>query len=188
MARSTPSGWHTTTLAALLLHGGVAACKPKTGTEAAREYLAGLGKRYTPKELSETTALVLEDVPVTDEGLARLAEFPRLEILDLARDAITDAGLEHLGKLARLRALGLAGTRITDAGLAGLAGLSSLTALHLAHTGISDAGLTHLHALKQLRKVNLSDTQVTDQGIAALRAALPGIEVVRQPEPAAAPR
>src|SRR6266568_4741126 len=100
---------------------------------AARDYLAGLGQRYTPKELAETTALVLKDLPVTDDGLAhlqrlgklrflslegsrvtdagvaRFLEFPRLDVLDLARDQITDAALEHLGKLTRLRGLGLAG-------------------------------------------------------------------------------
>lgn len=195
-----------------LLVGCALACKGKPEAAEAREYLASLGKRYTPKELADTTALLLKETPVTDEGvahlrtlrrlrflsleatqvtdagLARLAEFPSLEVLDLARDPISDAGLVHIGKLVRLRGLGLAGTKITDAGLSHLAGLGNLTALHLAHTGISDAGLAHLHGLGRLQKINISDSRVTDGGVAALEAARPGIEVVRRTEPLSQPK
>ncbi len=194
-----------------LLTCGLAGCRADPEKEA-RKYLAGMGLKFTPKELANTRALVLKDKPIADEGvthlrglkrlrflslegtkvtdagLAPLVQFPALTILDLARNPITDAGLAHVGKLTRLRGLGLAGTKITDGGLAHLAGLENLTALHLGHTAISDAGLAHLHRLGALEKVNLFDTRVTDAGVAALVAARPGIQVVRHVEELAQPK
>src|SRR6266568_4829908 len=43
---------------------------------AARDYLTGLGERFTPKELADTTMLMLKDKAVTDEGLPTLRASP----------------------------------------------------------------------------------------------------------------
>jgi hypothetical protein len=128
--------------------------------------------------------LYFRDSAVTDVGLARLRDCPRLRVLDMSGMAIsdrglghlaglsleglcldgtpiTDAGLKHLSALP-LHELFLGNTRISDAGLKHLAGLP-LTFLSLTHTGISDAGLRRL-AGTPLRELMLDGTPITDAG------------------------
>ncbi len=103
-----------------------------------------------------------------DAALAQVANFPRLEVLQLEGSAITDAGLAVIRGLRRLERLDLGWTAVTDAGLANLEGLNSLVLLNLNHTNITDAGLAHITGLRNLSHLVLSETSVGDQGMAYL--------------------
>src|ERR1017187_10207282 len=89
-----------------------------------KEILAGVKKlggnfRIDEKAAGKPVVMIdLSNTEATDDDLARLKEFTRLEELLLRRTAITDAGLVHLKGFANLRELDLAKTKITDAGLA----------------------------------------------------------------------
>ena len=109
---------------------------------------------------------------IQDAELAKLAEFPRLQSLNLAWcRQITDAGLAHLAELTELQTLNLTGCEeITDAGLSHLAWLENLQTLNLtACDRITDAGLVCLAKLTNLRTLNLSKCdEITDAGLAHL--------------------
>ncbi|MEJ7637793.1 MAG: leucine-rich repeat domain-containing protein [Singulisphaera sp.] len=49
-----------------------------------------------------------------DEGVSKLGELTRLELLDLSGTKVGDAGLAGLKGLARLRSLDLKGTGVTE--------------------------------------------------------------------------
>ena len=73
---------------------------------------------------------------VTDSGLARLKDLPRLWGLNLSSTKVTDAGLERLGECVRLTDVSLADTLVTDGGLEYLKALSQLHWLRICqHTG-----------------------------------------------------
>ena len=107
---------------------------------------------------------------ITDENLAHLQEFPKLEVLVLGNSQIKDAGLRHLKGLVNLRELLLGDTQITDAGLLHLAGLTKLRILELNNTQITDAGLASLANLTRLEVLDISYTQVGNSGLQHLSA------------------
>jgi hypothetical protein len=120
--------------------------------------------------LSRLQTLILDTTPVTDAGLACLADLKGLVSLDLAYcGQVTDAGVAHLTGLTRLRGLKLCDTQVTDAGLASLEGLTDLEELDLHLTSITDAGLAHLRRLARLRELNLGYTHLTDAGLEYLK-------------------
>jgi hypothetical protein len=121
--------------------------------------------------------LDLTGSPVSDAGLAALADLPGVECLLLGDTAITDEGLKHLGGPRDLVELRLNATAVTDLGVRQLAGISNLKFLDLAETKVTDAGLQELQALKRLRVLNLLSTPTTEAGRRELRRALPDCEL-----------
>ena len=107
---------------------------------------------------------------ITDENLANLQEFPKLEVLVLGNSQIKDAGLRHLKGLTNLRELLLGDTQITDAGLPHLADLTKLKLLELNNTQITGAGLAALRKLTELEVLDISYTQVGNSGLQHLAA------------------
>ena len=68
---------------------------------------------------------------MTDDGLAQLAKFSRLQTLILDGTQVTDAGLTHLRELTTLWRLDVKGTQVTYAGAAELRSiLPNLTIEH----------------------------------------------------------
>ena len=133
-------------------------------------------------------AFHLADTKINDTHLALVKNLPRTMILNLRGAEITDAGLVNLKDLKGLTKLHLEKTKITDVGLEQLKGLENLEYLNLYGTAVSDAGLKHLEGLKKLKRLYLWQTQATDGGVAALKAAVPGVQIVRalelpKPEP-----
>jgi hypothetical protein len=107
--------------------------------------------------------------PVTDDDLAPLATFDRLEELSISGSPITDAGLRHIAGLGELRTVSLFDDRgLTDAGVAHLAGLTKLRTLALDNAGLTDAGLAHLGRMTDLETLMLQGTRVTGPGLAHL--------------------
>jgi internalin A len=112
--------------------------------------------------------LSIEDVTLTDAGLARVAEIKQLKELCLGRTKTTDAGLALLEPLHQLEELDIWSTEITDAGVVHLKVLTSLKGLDLSYNRITDEGLRHLQELPQLETLSLMRTKVTDIGLAHL--------------------
>jgi hypothetical protein len=96
-----------------------------------------------------------------DSELAQVAQFDRLESLDVRSANVTDAGMASLGRLTRLRFLYLEDRPITDAALVHLEALTGLEILSLNRTPVTDAGLVHLKGLAKLRHLELASTQET---------------------------
>jgi hypothetical protein len=105
---------------------------------------------------------------VTDAGFAHIAGLTNLDTLCIEKSQLTDAGLQSFKNLQKLERLYLKGAAITDAGLEQLSGLPTLKVLSMEQTKIGDAGLASVGKLSNLEVLLLSDTQVTDAGLAQL--------------------
>lgn len=88
--------------------------------------------------------LTLSNCPVSDRGLAALANANNLAWLKLDGTNITDAGMPHLATLTRLERLDLHNTRVSDEGLRWLASLAHLKFLRLDATAVTDRGSQEL--------------------------------------------
>ena len=121
--------------------------------------------------------LRLSDCPITDEGLANLADATHLRVLLLDGTGITDAGLAHLTNLTELEDLILQETAVTDAGLVHLRTLGKLRQIIFWKTGVSDDGARMLGRLPNLRLIVLPSDNAAGARPSGLR---PGITVVRQ--------
>ncbi len=122
---------------------------------------------------------------ISDEKLAIVGQFPRLEELDfvatrptieghghrlpLSRTSVSDAGLAHVDGLTRLKELDISCTLITDGGLLHLIGMTRLQDLDLSGTDVSDAGLVHLARMTSLQHLDLHETKVTNAGLVHLK-------------------
>jgi hypothetical protein len=104
-----------------------------------------------------------------DVELAQVAQFDRLESLDVRGANMTDAGMASLERLTRLRFLYLNDRPITDDMLVHLEALTGLEILSLNRTPVTDAGLVHLKGLARLRTLELTSTEVGDAGLASLK-------------------
>lgn len=124
-----------------------------------------------PRATDHTTLIELHvtTAPLTDAGLANIAELPALLHLDLSDCKIGDSGLGHLSALKELRTLDLEGTKVTDAGLQSLRGLEKLEWLNLDRTDVTGVRLDLLGALPNLRALSLSHTRTNDDGLSQLK-------------------
>jgi len=114
-----------------------------------------------------------------DDDLAKLGPvMPALVSLDLSACTVTDNGAKLLKNAAELKSLRLSETGVTDAGLEILAGLPKLESLNLYGTQVTNAGIIKLAGLANLKKLYLWQTKVDDAGLQALKAKLPGCEIV----------
>jgi hypothetical protein len=92
-----------------------------------------------------------------------------LEELDISSHHVTDAGMRKLSECPRLKSLKLLGCRITNSGLAHLAKLKTLTklSLWLRKTQVTGSGLADLKSLEHL-KIDTSEGKITDDDLADL--------------------
>jgi len=109
--------------------------------------------------------LELGKLPVTDRNLSQLQALPRLKSLDASggESKVTDAGMVYVGQMKQLESISLPST-ISDAGAAKLAGLTSLKSLYIGGP-ITDAGLGYVAGLRDLEELTLWCDQITDAGI-----------------------
>lgn len=95
------------------------------------------------KELDEIreqiVVLSLNNMPVNDGDLERLANFPHLERLDLNFADIRGEGLQHLKKLSSLSSLSLAGNTLDKGAIGELQELKGLNKLYLWDTGLTSS-------------------------------------------------
>lgn len=149
------------------------------------------------ENLPDLTALVLDDLQITDDDLAKLKDIA-LRRLYLERTAIGDSGVVHLvadqpqlevldvescpignlsafaiGRLTELRALDVANTRVDDSGGAALGSLAKLEILDLGHTEIGARTIAAIRPLA-LRELFIDNTFVGKE-IATLSGYAPGL-------------
>ncbi|WP_367872564.1 c-type cytochrome domain-containing protein [Luteolibacter sp. Populi] len=114
-----------------------------------------------------------------DDDLAKLSPvMPSLVSLDLSSSTVTDSGTKLLKNAAELKSLRLSETGVTDAGLDVLAALPKLESLNLYGTQVTNGGVLKLAGLSNLKKLYLWQTKVDDAGLQALKAKMPGCEIV----------
>jgi len=104
----------------------------------------------------------LAHTKITDRGLRELANFPKLQNLNLDHTGIGDAGLEELVALKQLQVLSLFGTKVTNPGLRVLAGVKQLNRLGLGPTQINDETLQTLRKMRMLHIMQQTWTTVPD--------------------------
>jgi hypothetical protein len=127
---------------------------------------------------------------LTDAGLRKLKNLPRLHGLSTDSAQLTPAGLtelRHLQELhwgcppdapidlAELQALRelqslFVSKRLTDADLKAIAGIGSLRKLQIDLSAATDAGLAQLKRLEHLQQLSLSASGFTGKGFGALKA------------------
>ncbi len=114
--------------------------------------------------------LEIGKLPVTDRNLSQLQALPRLKSLDASggESKVTDAGMVYVGQMRLLESIMLPST-ISDAGAAKLAGLTSLKSLYIGGP-ITDAGLGYVAGLRNLEELTLWCDQITDAGIERIAA------------------
>jgi Leucine-rich repeat (LRR) protein len=112
---------------------------------------------------------------VTDLGLLRLKHLRNVGELNLLfAELITDEGLAVIKDWPRIQRLNLRGTKVTDNTLAILAGKDTIAALDIGYAEVTDSGLQHLPQLKGLRELSFGGNKMTDVGMQVLRS-LPGL-------------
>ncbi|MFN8709996.1 MAG: leucine-rich repeat domain-containing protein [Planctomyces sp.] len=161
------------------------------GTSATDETLPNLAG------LTKLRSLRLDELPVTDAGIAALSSFSGpLASLDARGCALTDSAMTTIAGIKTLRALRLSGdnnqTTIADDGIAKLAACPSLKVLavdglwvsstslqslpsgieelYLKSTLVDDDSMTIVAKFEGLRKLRISKTQVSNAGLEKLIA------------------
>ncbi len=108
---------------------------------------------------------------ITDQGLLRLKNLARITELNLFyAELITDEGVAAIRGWKKLERLNLRGTKITDNTLAMLAGMPSLVSLDAGYAEITDAGLRHLATLSSLRELAIGGNKLNEVGLEVLHA------------------
>jgi Leucine Rich repeat len=117
---------------------------------------------------------------VTDDGLARLRNLKKLDMLWLYDCNITGTGLKHLAHLPNLYGLDLRGAPITHEGVIAIAQVQNLRSLWIPETPITDDDLAALKPLVRLESLNLQQTPITDNGLIHLES-LTGLQQISLP-------
>lgn len=102
---------------------------------------------------------------VTDDGIAHLKGWKKLERLNLRGSKVTSKVFEHIAKLENLRALDIAHTQIEDEGFEHLAGLARLEDLAIGGNRLEGSALAALKLLPALRNLDVAGIQRVDSGL-----------------------
>ncbi len=130
--------------------------------------VAGLVIEYNPKELP--LSLDMHSARLTDADLVSLVPLDVVDTLLLDDNPISDIGLATLAQFKHVRQLWVSGELITGPGLVSLKRLTSLETLWLTDTRAIDTDLLHLAELPRLRVLNLSGMKFTANASKHLRA------------------
>lgn len=74
----------------------------------------------TSRKAENAISITLSNSAITDNDLATLQRFPRVEYLSLKNTRITDDGLEHLKSITSLTDIDLRGSKVTSSGITDL--------------------------------------------------------------------
>ncbi|WP_437192875.1 leucine-rich repeat domain-containing protein [Planctomicrobium sp. SH527] len=123
-------------------------------------------------------SLDVSEIRISNEGLAPIAEFTKLESLNLWNGSLNDEGIALLAPLTELKNINLESCReVTSDSADHLVKFTKLESINLAETGFDDAGLQILTGLKNLKNITVSRSGITDAGIAKFKEALPNCQV-----------
>ena len=132
--------------------------------------LTGVSLGHLATACPKLETLILNEVPLTPEGLQEIGTIHSLKSLTLDESGVTSDGLGYLNDLTQLQEISFYGAFINDLGLEHLSKHPHLENLSLQRTAITDAGMTHVSVLQELKSVNLEDTLITDQGLQQLQS------------------
>jgi Leucine-rich repeat (LRR) protein len=116
--------------------------------------------------------LDLSDTDVTDQSMAKIAMFTKLERLSLFCCSISNRGLRHIGALVQLQALDLDSRDVTDDGLIYLKDLKKLKSLDLFSGRFTDAGCYYISNMISLESLELCGGAISDMGCCRLASRL----------------
>jgi hypothetical protein len=102
---------------------------------------------------------------LTDEGLAAMKDWPRIERLNLRGTKVTDNTLSLFAGKESIKALDIGYAEVTDSGLQHLPRYPSLRELAFGGNKMTEVGLQVLRAMPQLTKLDISGKQRTDSGL-----------------------
>jgi serine/threonine protein kinase len=140
----------------------------------------------------------LPGTQITDAGVARLAEFPKLyqismwgcrqvtcetlpklplAHLEVGYTILTDKGMERVCQLDSLQGLRVSHVQLSGQAWMNLAKLKRLEWLDLESSSIGDDQLQALYELKALRQLTLTHSRATPEGIRRLKMAIPQCEI-----------
>ncbi|MFN7919266.1 MAG: hypothetical protein U0Q16_04170 [Bryobacteraceae bacterium] len=108
---------------------------------------------------------------VTDLGLLRLRGLKNVREFKLFfAELVTDEGLAVVKSWPKIERLDFRGTKVTDNTLATLAGKDSIAALDIGYAEVTDSGLQHLTRFKGLRELSFGGNKMTEVGLEVLRS------------------
>ncbi len=102
---------------------------------------------------------------ITEDGIAHLSGWKKLERLNLRGTKVTSKVFDHLAKLAALRVLDLSSSQIDDEGFENLASLGKLESLAIGANRLNGSALPFLKLLPNLKKLDVSGIQRVDSGL-----------------------
>ena len=114
----------------------------------------------------------------TGAAIKPLTGLKKLRELDLHDGQASVEGVRHASEIQSLRVLRIYGP-IKDEGAQHLAKLKNLEVLLVPGTQITDASLEVFAGLTRLKRLEIQGNKVTDAAIVKLKAAIPGLEVVK---------
>jgi len=115
---------------------------------------------------------------VTDEGLAAIKGWRKLQRLNVHGAKVTDTTLDHISGIPTLESLNIGSAMVTDIGLERLTTLPGLKELTIGGNKLTDAGLQALRQLPSLTYLDLGGRQGTDANIWAIRMSDVGLGAV----------
>jgi hypothetical protein len=138
------------------------------------------GDDATKPKVKDETEKILEEVRKLGGKveLDEMAAGKPVIFIKLNDIPVEDAFVIRVASIATLRKLHLASTKAGDEALKSVGKMKELEHLDLAFAPVTDSGLKHLHSLKNLKRVRLSFTKVTDDGVAELQKALPETTII----------
>ncbi|HEX40797.1 MAG TPA: hypothetical protein ENN81_01895 [Phycisphaerales bacterium] len=126
------------------------------------------------RNLKNLRRLYLPSGTWTDAEIAFMADFDKLENVNLWSDGLTDGALETASQMAALEVLELRSKKITDAGMEHLVKCPRLRDVTLS-VPIHRDGLRHLAGCSSLRRLSIWRTEVVGEDLAEL-ARYPALE------------
>ncbi len=109
--------------------------------------------------------LDLENTNLTDKGLQQIClNHPNLERLLLNNTPVTSEGLKYIGKLKKLQILELRATKIHDEAVVYLSEIKNISTLELSNTDITDKSISYLMNFKKLGLMYIVHTKITKEG------------------------
>jgi hypothetical protein len=115
---------------------------------------------------------------VTDEGLAAIRDWRKLQRLNVHGTKISDTTLEHISGITSLVSVNVGSAMVTDVGVERLAALPNLKELTIGGNNLGDAGLQALRQIPGLTYLDLSGRQGTDSNVWAISMSDVGLNSV----------
>lgn len=136
----------------------------------------------TLESLRNLQLLVIDQCPITDDGVKEVAKVETLRHLCLFEcDDITDTSFTYLGRMRSLEMLDIAAfsAKITGRNIQSLSALPNLGTLNLVDClEISDDAVQPLASLNHLDTLDIRGTSISEVGANRLRRALPNTIVL----------